>query len=202
MKEKELLTSFLVGNELHDSVTFTKFTSYFPVAYKTHPEVKDLYRAYMNSRHQVRTKVKRNIEIEARRNPYYSSPQQAQEQGRETEGKQEKDSEMVLEGFDELVPEDMDFYMELDDVDKHLTLDQAIQELAVAESIYKKEIEKLERESNAIAQEFQDLDLDVDSIKVPNLPFEGVNEAALASDLQSLIAMCDAITSEAANAKK
>lgn len=28
------------------------------------------------------------------------------------------------------------------------------------------------------------LDLEVDSVKVPNLPFEGVNEAALASDLQ------------------
>lgn len=41
-------------------------------------------------------------------------------------------------------------------MDKHLTLDKAIQELAVAEKIYKKEVEKLERECSAIAQEFQE----------------------------------------------
>ncbi|KAF9340978.1 hypothetical protein BGZ91_011510 [Linnemannia elongata] len=207
MKEKELLASFLVGSELHDSVSFTKFTSYFPANLRTHPEVKDLYRAYMTSRHNVRNKVKRNIEIEARRNPFYISPQQVQEQERERERdgrkEEERDDElMALEGFEELEPEDMDYYMELDDVDKYLTLDKAIQELAVAEKIYKKEVEKLERECTAIAQEFQDLDLEVNSVKVPNQPFEGVNEAALASDLQSLIAMCDALTSEAANAKK
>jgi hypothetical protein len=41
-------------------------------------------------------------------------------------------------------------------VDKHLTLDQAIYELTVAEKIYKKEIEQLEQECSAIAQEFQE----------------------------------------------
>lgn len=119
MKEKELLASFLVGSELHDSVSFTKFTSYFPANLRTHPEVKDLYRAYMTSRHNVRNKVKRNIEIEARRNPFYISPQQVQEQERERERdgrkEEERDDElMALEGFDELEPEDMDYYMELD----------------------------------------------------------------------------------------
>lgn len=111
-------------------------------------------------------------------------------------------------------------------MDKHLTLDKAIQELAVAEKIYKKEVEKLERECTAIAQEFQEyvapcysistlssfmtlcffsaidilsfsflsvvlvsLDLEVNSVKVPNQPFEGVNEAALASDLQVILTL-------------
>ncbi|KAG0289134.1 hypothetical protein BGZ96_007227 [Linnemannia gamsii] len=199
MKEKDLLSSFLVGNELHDSITFTKFTSYFPPAYRTSPEVKDLYRAFMNSRHQVRTRVRRNIEIEARRNPFHtSSEQELQQQERE----KEQDRVMALEGFDELVPEDMDICMEIEDVDKHLTLDQAIHELSVAEKIFKKEIEELELECNAIAQEFQDLDQEVDFVRVPGVPFEGINEAALANDLQSLIAMCNSLTSEAAKAKE
>lgn len=41
-------------------------------------------------------------------------------------------------------------------MDKHLTLDQAIHELSVAEKIFKKEIEELEQECSAIAQEFQE----------------------------------------------
>lgn len=111
MKEKDLLSSFLVGNELHDSITFTKFTSYFPPAYRSSPEVKDLYRAFMNSRHQIRTRVRRNIEIEARRNPFHtSSEQEPQQQERE----KEQDRVMALEGFDELVPEDMDICMEVE----------------------------------------------------------------------------------------
>jgi hypothetical protein len=71
MKEKDLLSSFLVGNELHDSVTLQQFMGFFPAAYRTHPEVKDLYRAYLNSRHHVRNKVRRNIDIEVRRNPFH-----------------------------------------------------------------------------------------------------------------------------------
>jgi hypothetical protein len=111
MKEKDLLSSFLVGNELHDSITFSKFTSYFPHTYRSSPEVKDLYRAFMNSRHQVRTRVRRNIEIEARRNPFHTSPEQELQQ---QEQEREQDRIMALEGFDEIVPEDMDIYMDIE----------------------------------------------------------------------------------------
>ncbi|KAF9908695.1 hypothetical protein EC991_009623 [Linnemannia zychae] len=194
MKEKDLLASFLVGNELHDSVTFTKFTSYFPSAYRSNPELKDLYRAYTNTRHQVRTKVRRNIEIEARRNPFHTTPEQQQ---LALQQQQQQDSVMTLEGFDELEPEGDDTYMEIEDVDKHLTLDQAIQELALAEKTYKKVIDQMERDCNAIAQEFQDLDQEVDAVNVPGRRLQGVNEADLAADLQNLIAMCNSLTSEA-----
>ncbi|KAF9091192.1 hypothetical protein BGX29_004156 [Mortierella sp. GBA35] len=200
MREKDLLSSFLVGNELHDSVTLTKFASYFPSAYRSHPEIKDLYRAYMNARHQVRTRVKRNIEIEARRNPFNAN------QGSDEavlKLQEQQDVGMALEGFDELEADSsMAVDMDIEDVDKHLTLDQAIQELALAEKIYKKEIGQLEKECNAIAQEFQDLDQEVDSVKVPGRMLEGVNEDALANDLQNLIAMCNSLTGEAAVTKQ
>ncbi|KAF9130044.1 hypothetical protein BGW39_003532 [Mortierella sp. 14UC] len=194
MKEKDLLASFLVGNELHDSVTFTKFTSYFPSAYRSSPELKDLYRAYTNTRHQVRTRVRRNIEIEARRNPFHTTPEQQQLAQLQ---QQQQDSAMTLEGFDELEPEDDDTYMDIEDVDKHLTLDQAIHELTLAEKTYKKVIEQMERDCHAIAQEFQDLDQEMDAVNVPSRRLQGVNEADLAADLQNLIAMCDSLTSEA-----
>jgi len=71
MKEKDLLSSFLVGNELHDSVTFQQFANFFPSAYKNHPDIKSLYRAYLDSRHHVRNKVRRNIDLEVRRNPFH-----------------------------------------------------------------------------------------------------------------------------------
>ncbi|KAG0378352.1 hypothetical protein BGX24_004084 [Mortierella sp. AD032] len=197
MKEKDLLASFLVGNELHDSVTFTKFTSYFPSAHRSNPELKDLYRAYTNTRHQVRTKVRRNIEVEARRNPFHTTPEQQQlEQQRQHHEQQQDSAMMALEGFDELEPEDIDTYMDIEDVDKHLTLDQAIQELALAEKTYKKVMEQMERDCNTIAQEFQDLDQEVDSVIVPSKRLLGVNEVDLANDLQTLIEMCDSLTSE------
>ncbi|KAG0280020.1 hypothetical protein BGZ95_011529 [Linnemannia exigua] len=157
MKEKDLLASFLVGNELHDSVTFTKFTSYFPSAHRSNPELKDLYRAYTNTRHQVRTRVRRNIEVEARRNPFHTALEQQEQQRSQHDHQQQQDSEaMTLEGFDELEPEGIDTHMDIEDVDKHLTLDQAIQELALAEKTFKKVIEQMERDCNTIAQEFQE----------------------------------------------
>ncbi|KAF9966453.1 hypothetical protein BGZ70_002293 [Mortierella alpina] len=72
----------------------------------------------------------------------------------------------------------------MDDTDKHLTLDQAIQELALAEKIYKKEVERLEKECNDFAEEFQSLDKEMSAIVVPNAPMPGIDEEALMKDLQ------------------
>ncbi|KAF9315184.1 hypothetical protein BG003_003421 [Podila horticola] len=177
MKEKDLLTSFLLGNELHDSVTLQQFTKMFPPAFRTHPEVKDLYRAYLNSRHQVKTKIKRNIDIEVRRNPFHLAVNQAGGQGASSIRKREDDLE------------DMDIV----DVDKHLTLDQAIQELSAAEKIYKEEIQRLEDDCASFAQEFQDLDKQMESTHVPQSSYEFSDEA-LMTDLQELIRLCDSIT--------
>lgn len=91
MKEKDLLSSFLLGNELHDSVTLQQFTHMFPPAFRTHPEVKDLYRAYLNSRHQVKTKIKRNIDIEVRRNPFHLAVDQASGQDASSSSKKRGD---------------------------------------------------------------------------------------------------------------
>ncbi|KAF9926962.1 hypothetical protein FBU30_003604 [Linnemannia zychae] len=196
MKEKDLLSSFLVGNELHDSVTLTKFASYFPAAYRSNPEIKDLYRAYMNSRHQIRSKVRRNIEIESRRNPFHTTPEQQQQHEQRSE-----ENIMDLEGFDELVQDEIDLDMDIEDVDKHLTLDLAIHELMHAEKVYKKEIEQLEQECNAIAKEFQELDQEVSTVKIPSRHLESVNEVELASELENLITMCNSLTSEISNMK-
>lgn len=91
MKEKDLLTSFLLGNELHDSVTLQQFTKMFPPAFRTQPEVKDLYRVYLNSRHQVKTKIKRNIDIEVRRNPFHLAVDQASGQGASSSSRKRED---------------------------------------------------------------------------------------------------------------
>ncbi|KAF9941311.1 hypothetical protein BGZ67_005362 [Mortierella alpina] len=179
MKEKDLLSSFLVGNELHDSISFTQFVKLFPHAYKTHPETKDLYRAYLNARHQIRKKVQRNIDIEARRNPFQFDAQTGAEapvSGIAVLG----NAHTSERGDDLTVTEDMD----IEDVDKHLTLDQAIQELTLAEKIYKKEVERLEKECNDFAEEFQSLDKEMSAIVVPNGPVTGIDEAALMKDLQ------------------
>ena len=97
MREKDLLTKFLVGNELHDSVTFQQFTQLFPVSYQSHPEIKDLYRAYLNARDQVRSKVRRNIEIEVRRNPFYLDQQTGWEpRGAETGEVHELDDDVTI----------------------------------------------------------------------------------------------------------
>ncbi|KAF9184997.1 hypothetical protein BGZ51_002992 [Haplosporangium sp. Z 767] len=191
MKEKDLLSSFLVGNELHDSVTFSQFSQFFPYAYRSHPEVKDLYRAYLNARHQVRSKVKRNIEIEVKRNPFHleyhsgtRTSDDTQVGGRIDNMVQDDDLEDDL-----LMSEDMD----IEDTDKHLTLDQAIRELALAEKIYKKEIEIMEKECSDFAQEFQDLDRELNSLDVPIEPVEGVDEQALVKDLQDLLKQCNSI---------
>lgn len=79
MKEKDLLSRFLVGNELHDSVTLQQFKAFFPSAYQSHPDVKHLYRAYLNARHQTRSKVRRNIDVEVRRNPFNLDIQESDE---------------------------------------------------------------------------------------------------------------------------
>jgi len=101
MKEKDLLSSFLLGNELHDSVTLQQFTHMFPPAFRTHPEVKDLYRAYLNSRHQVKTKIKRNIDIEVRRNPFHIIVDQASGQDVSSSSKKRGDD---LDNIDIEVP--------------------------------------------------------------------------------------------------
>ncbi|KAG0200823.1 hypothetical protein BGX28_006209 [Mortierella sp. GBA30] len=187
MKEKDLLSSFLVGNELHDSISFTQFARFFPNAYKSHPETKDLYRAYLNARHQVRKKVQRNIDIEVRRNPFQFETQT----GAGTAGGVSEEPQNDIIGADD---------MDIEDVDKHLTLDQAIQELTLAEKIYKKEIERLEQECSDFAQEFQNLDREMGSIQVPDRPVEGVDEEALMKDLEvsdDLIMRCDSIINSA-----
>ncbi|KAI8603781.1 hypothetical protein EDD21DRAFT_368136 [Dissophora ornata] len=187
MKEKDLLTKFLVGNELHDSVTSQQFAQLFPASYQSHPEIKDLYRAYLNARHQVRSKVRRNIDIEVRRNPFHLDQQTGWElRGGVTE---------EVHGLDDdaTVTDDMD----IEDVDKHLTLDQAIQELLQAENIIKREIGQLEKECDDFAQEFQELDREMSSMEVPNGAAGVANEKSLMGDLQSLIALCDSITGSA-----
>ncbi|CAO3564830.1 unnamed protein product [Mortierella alpina] len=188
MKEKDLLSSFLVGNELHDSISFTQFVKLFPHTYKTHPEAKDLYRAYLNARHQIRKKVQRNIDIEVRRNPFQLDAQTGVEAIISNIAVLE--NTRASERGDELtVTEDMD----IEDIDKHLTLDQAIQELGLAEKIYKKEVERLEKECNDFAEEFQSLDKKMSAIVVPNAPVPGIDEEALMKDLQDLIERCDSI---------
>lgn len=174
MKEKDLIAKFLVGNELYDSVTLQQFKTLFPASAQSHPEVKHLYRAYLNARHQVRTKVRRNIDIEVKRNPFnLNIPQESGVGIRgsiETSESHDVDSTM-------LSTDDMDIEVGStpsytsnavyqarhssrspcsQDTDKYLTLDQAIQELAQAERIYKSEIEMLEKECNEFAQEFEE----------------------------------------------
>ncbi|KAF9286954.1 hypothetical protein BGZ68_002384 [Mortierella alpina] len=188
MKEKDLLSSFLVGNELHDSISFTQFVKLFPHAYKTHPEAKDLYRAYLNARHQIRKKVQRNIDIEARRNPFQLDAQAGVEAPVRDIAVLEN-AHTTERGDGLTATEDMD----IEDVDKHLTLDQAIQELALAEKIYKKEVERLEMECNDFAEEFQNLDKELSSFAVPNGHVDGIDEEALMKDLQDLIERCDSI---------
>ncbi|KAF8970773.1 hypothetical protein BGZ46_010386 [Entomortierella lignicola] len=179
MKEKDLLSTFLVGNELHDVVTFNQFTQFFPQTYRSHPEVKDLYRVYQNARHQARTKVKRNIEIEVRRNPFHLEQQQARRNTEEEEGS--------INGHQ------IGYDLDIEDIDKHLTLDQAIQELIQAENIYKREIDILEKDCNDFAQEFQNLDRDMDSIQVKGESENVVDRESLARELQDLIKLCNSI---------
>ncbi|KAG0309291.1 hypothetical protein BGZ98_003893 [Dissophora globulifera] len=143
MREKDLLTKFLVGNELHDSVTLQQFTQSFPTSYQSSPEIKDLYRVYLNARHQVRGKVRRNIEIEVRRNPFHLDQYHEQQFGH-VDGNDDQEYSIATS-------DDMD----IEDVDKHLTLDQAIQELTQAENIFLQEIGQLEVECNEFTQEFQ-----------------------------------------------
>ncbi|KAF9100078.1 hypothetical protein BGX27_000487 [Mortierella sp. AM989] len=193
MKEKDLLTTFLVGNELHDVVTFNQFAQFFPQAYRSHPEVKDLYRVYQNARHQTKERVKKNIDIEVRRNPFYLGQQ-------ETSLGTGEDASM---GDDQMDIQSNDTSeMDIEDVDKNLTLDQAIQELVHAESIYKREIEKLEMECQEFAQEFQKyasmylirLDQDMDSVRVTEGVENEVDKESLIMDLQNLIKLCNSIT--------
>ncbi|KAF9571467.1 hypothetical protein EC968_000498 [Mortierella alpina] len=179
MKEKDLLSSFLVGNELHDSISFTQFVKLFPHAYKTHPEAKDLYRAYLNARHQTRKKVQRNIDIEVRRNPFQLDAQTGAEVAVSDDAVLEN-ADTGERGNEVAATEDMD----IEDVDKHLTLDQAIQELVLAEKIYKREVERLEKECSDFADEFQSLDKEMSAIVVPNGPVAGIDEEALIKDLQ------------------
>ncbi|KAI1293418.1 hypothetical protein EDD11_008376 [Mortierella claussenii] len=180
MKEKDLLAGFLVGNELHDVVTLQQFSQYFPSQYRTHPEVKDLYRAYLSARHQARTKVRRNIEVEVRRNPFHLDPQASGSCVVDVDDSLDED---VL-GTDD---------MEIEGVDKHLTLDQAIQELVRAEKIYKQEIKQLEEECNEFAQEFQDMDREMEAVQLPEQSASNTGEEALLKNLQHLIAICDSI---------
>ncbi|KAF9360233.1 hypothetical protein BGX34_007886 [Mortierella sp. NVP85] len=178
MKEKDLLSNFLVGNELHDSVTLQQFKAFFPTAYQSHPDVKHLYRAYLNARHQTRTKVRRNIDVEVRRNPFNLDIPEPDDDG--------SGSSRTSDDYD---GNDMD----IEDTDKHLTLDQAIQELGQAERIYKNEIETLERQCNEFTQELEDLDREMGTIKTPEEFRSGLSEDSLMRDLQNLIQLCDSI---------
>ncbi|KAF9438611.1 hypothetical protein BGZ76_006510 [Entomortierella beljakovae] len=187
MKEKDLLTSFLVGNELHDVVTFQQFTQFFPSTHRSNPEVKDLYHAYQNSRHQARTKVKRNIDIEVKRNPFY--PDQFNDPSTSASTSEVRDDSRM----DHVVHHVDTLDMDIEDVDKHLTLDQAIQELIHAENIYKQEVENLEKDCQEFAQEFQNLDRDMDSIQVRNDSENEVDKDYLVKELQDLIVICDSI---------
>ncbi|KAG0002305.1 hypothetical protein BGZ79_003217 [Entomortierella chlamydospora] len=184
MKEKDLLSTFLVGNELHDVVTFNQFTQFFPHTYRSHPEVKDLYRVYQNARHQARTKVKRNIDIEVRRNPFHLDQQGSRHIAEEEAS---TDDDQIESRRDDALE------IDIEDVDKHLTLDQAIQELLQAENIYKREIDKLEKECQEFAQEFQSLDRDMDSIQVTEGSQNVVDAESLITELQDLIKLCSSI---------
>ncbi|KAG0367250.1 hypothetical protein BGZ54_004177 [Gamsiella multidivaricata] len=178
MKEKDLLSKFLVGNELHDSVTLQQFKTFFPSSYRSHPEVNDLYRAYLNARHQARSKVRRNIDIEVRRNPYNLDQQARSDTEANASSTAAQSSDIDLGATDTDA-------MDIEDVDKHLTLDQAIQELLQAESIFKREIGRLEKECDEFVQEFQDLDREMDAVKAPENPAISLSEQSLMEDLQT-----------------
>ncbi|ORZ27525.1 hypothetical protein BCR41DRAFT_346933 [Lobosporangium transversale] len=187
MKEKDLLTNFLVGNELHDVVTLNQFIQFFPSQYRSHPEVKDLYRTYLNARHQTRTKVRKNIDIEVRRNPLLL----------DSNSGHDVDTSKTLRlhdngDIDRGISTDDD--VDIEDVDKHLTLDQAIQELIQAEKIYKREITQLEQECNDFAEEFQKLDREMEGVQVPGHHLNSLREESLMKDIQKLIQLCDSIT--------
>ncbi|KAG0056488.1 hypothetical protein BGZ83_004746 [Gryganskiella cystojenkinii] len=161
---------------------------FFPSAHRSHPEVKDLYRAYLNSRHHVRSKVRRNIEIEVRRNPFHLDqlPTQPAETGASSL------ASSAAAGEDVYLRDDDDD-MDIEDVDKSLTLDQAIQELALAERIFKKEIRTLETDCNNFAKEFQNLDSDMEALKLPGKSTTGVDELELMKELQELLELSTSI---------
>ncbi|KAG0243912.1 hypothetical protein B0O80DRAFT_493208 [Mortierella sp. GBAus27b] len=185
MKEKDLLARFLVGNELHDSVTLQQFKSSFPASYQSHPEVKHLYRAYLNARHQVRTKVRRNIDIEVKRNPFNLDIQHGSDVDIQGSSRAEHDMDSTMSTSDD---------MDIEDTDKHLTLDQAIQELAQAERIYRSEIENLEAQCNEFTRELEDLDREMDTVRIPKGSWSGIDdEQQVMKELQNLIQLCDSV---------
>ncbi|KAF9967144.1 hypothetical protein BGZ73_000686 [Actinomortierella ambigua] len=67
MREEDLLTSFLIDNEFRDTVSFAQFIRLFPSKYHSHPDLKDLYRAYLASRTRLRDLVRDNIAQHGRR---------------------------------------------------------------------------------------------------------------------------------------
>jgi len=59
-----ILTNFLLGSELFDSISFNEFKSFFPTKYQSAeciPQIRSLHALYENKRTDSRKAVKRNI---------------------------------------------------------------------------------------------------------------------------------------------
>ncbi|KAI9225407.1 MAG: hypothetical protein DHS80DRAFT_33069 [Piptocephalis tieghemiana] len=61
---EDILSSYLLGGGLYDSIPYKTFQGYFPQAYRDHSAVRSLYTQYIDHRRQVKQRVGRNLELE------------------------------------------------------------------------------------------------------------------------------------------
>ncbi|KAG0240664.1 hypothetical protein BGW41_006747 [Actinomortierella wolfii] len=219
MREEDLLASFLIDNEFQDTISFAHFVRLFPSKYRTHPDLKDLYRLYLSSRSSVRAIVRENI-------AEYAAQQQQGEAEREEEkrrahaqrknrrpvtrltaGSSHRSTSASASTATETATvagsrgdsgtyhgsDESDDDMGLEGTDKHLTLPQAIDELLIARGVLEAEIERLESECQQYAEDIQSTEKKLDDVNIPSVPFKNYQENELFENLEQLIQLCDAI---------
>ncbi|KAF9163952.1 hypothetical protein DFQ26_001953 [Actinomortierella ambigua] len=218
MREEDLLTSFLIDNEFRDTVSFAQFVRLFPSKYHAHPDLKDLYRAYLGSRSRLRALVRDNItqhaayqreEVEAGQRVALQQQQQAQRR-RSARIRAHGRLEEVDEHHGAVVPasssaadtidgsaamelssgshddagDNSDDDMDIEGVETHLSLSQAIEELLLAQGAFESEIGRMERECRQHAEDIQSADQKLGNVKVPSEPFLDLQESDLLENLE------------------
>ncbi|CAG8617110.1 4334_t:CDS:2 [Paraglomus brasilianum] len=187
-KESSLLTSFFLDNELQDSLTLLQFTNSFPAAHRDNPQIKKLYKELQASRREIRSIVKKNIEEECERASYPRSNNNGDAENSEYE---QMDVDYDGSSGEEVDSEALDAFDDDDEKHRRLTLDQAIETLANAETILTTDINRMEQECGEWLKTFEALNEEMSDLIYGRVTKDSVSGLKVIADLRELIYYCE-----------
>ncbi|CAG8461261.1 8656_t:CDS:2 [Acaulospora morrowiae] len=168
--EESILLSYFFNSELQDSITLQQFTKKFPLAYRSNPQIKTLYKEYHEQRIENRKLVRKNTIEECQKPDQWNDMKISRKREREDD-------------------------TEAEDEDDRLSLGQVIGLLSIEEKSILKEIDFMKKECKRLLQDIRRTNGNMSDLRYGKVPAESLGEDEVVNGLKGLVFTCDSSSS-------